>query len=235
MPDRVELPSDYDDDPGRFRANLAATQRCSRSGDVHPVVAERLTREGARLVLDLGGGTGTLGRVLSPRGVRTMVVDHAAHLAQAPPPRVRADLSALPCPDDVADAVACLWVLYHLPEPAVALREAARVLRPGGRFVAATSARTNDPELAGLLPGWGRPGTFDAEDAGGIVAEVFDDVEVVAWDAPMVHLPDRAAAELFLRGRGLPARDVVTAAATLELPLDVTKRGALIWARCPVR
>lgn len=111
------------------------------------------------------------------------------------------------------------------------LVEAARVLCAGGSFVAATSSRTNDPELADLLPGWGRPGTFDAEDAGGIVGDVFDEVSVETWDAPLVHLPDPVAAELFLRGRGLSARAVHSAAPRLDTPIDITQRGALVWAR----
>ena len=84
-----------------------------------------------------------------------------------------------------------------------------------------------------MLPGWGRASTFDTEQAPDIVGGVFDDVEVLRWDAPLIHLPDRAAVGLFLRGRGLPDDDVDEAARRLGSPLDVTKRGALIWGRAP--
>jgi len=66
-----------------------------------------------------------------------------------------------------------------------------------------------------------------AETAVELVAEVF---EVQRWDAPMVHLPDRAAVALFLRGRGLPLDDAKQAADQYPTPLQVTKRGVLIWA-----
>ena len=47
----------------------------------------------------------------------------------------------------------------------------------------------------------------------------------------MIHLPDPAALTLFLRGRGLTEPEARRAAAGLPTPLDVTKRGCLVWGR----
>lgn len=47
------------------------------------------------------------------------------------------DAEALPYPDDHFDVVLGHAFLHHLPIPGLALREAARVLRPGGRLVIA--------------------------------------------------------------------------------------------------
>ncbi len=201
-----ELVPDYDADPGRFAANQAATARFSTVGDVHAPVAERLRRAGQSPILDVGGGNGVLARVLdAPRsGLTVVVLDPAAHVAHAPRPAVRGDARCLPFATGAFGAVAALWMLYHLPDPLLAMREIARVLRPQGTFVACTSSRFNDPELAHVLPGWGREFVFDAETAVELVADVFAVTEVQRWDAPMVHLPDRAAVALFLRGRGLP-------------------------------
>ncbi|HEY8582631.1 MAG TPA: methyltransferase domain-containing protein, partial [Capillimicrobium sp.] len=43
------------------------------------------------------------------------------------------DAQDLDLSDGVVDAVLCRWTLYLLPDPALALREMARVVRPGGR------------------------------------------------------------------------------------------------------
>ncbi|MGH8986712.1 MAG: class I SAM-dependent methyltransferase [Acidimicrobiia bacterium] len=80
-------------------------------------------------------------------------------LAAAPHPKMQARAERLPIPNESAGAVAMLWMLYHLDQPELPLREARRTLQPGGLFVAWTSARTNDPELTDGYP----TTTFDAE------------------------------------------------------------------------
>lgn len=227
------VPPDYDEDPGRFAASQLATTRFVRTGDVHPIVADRIAAERCDLVLDLGGANGVLARLLSERGVHTVVVDYAAHVAQAPRPAVRADALRLPFPNDTFDGAAALWMLYHLEDVEHALAELRRVLRPGALLAACTASRTNDPELSAVLPGWGQPTTFDAEEAPSILANVFGDVEVLSWDGPLAHLPDRMALTIFLRGRGLSESDAERAAEGLRVPLDVTKRGILVYARKP--
>ena len=225
------LPVDYDEDPTRFATNQASTARFSLAGDVHAPVAERLASATTSApVLDLGGGNGTLARLLAERGLATVVVDQAAYVEQAPRPAVRANALRLPFIEASFGAVAALWMLYHLSEPVAALREVARVLRPGGTFVASTPSRFNDEEVADALPGWGRPFSFDAETAPALVAEVFEVMDVQYWDAPLIRLPDVAAIAQFLRGRGLYPEQAQKWAQRLETPLQVTKRGALIWA-----
>jgi hypothetical protein len=104
------------------------------------------------------------------------------------------------------------------------------VLRPGGIFVACTSSRVNDPEVARALPNWGRSFSFDAESAPAMIADVFDVVDIQRWDRPMITLPDTPAVELFLRGRGLSRERAHRLAEGFLPPLHVTKRGVLVWA-----
>jgi SAM-dependent methyltransferase len=233
-PPRPLIP-DFDSDPERFAANQAATRQFSAIGDVHQQVADRLAALGAGRVLDLGGGDGTLARLLMRRDVPTVVLDRADHVRHAPMPAVQADAARLPFLDRCFDAVAALWMLYYVPEPLIVLAEAARVLRTGGVFVACTSSRYNDPEFAEVMPGWGEPFSFDAETAVDVVAEQFSITEVLRWDTAVVRLPDVAAVRLFLRGRGLSEAAAASEAARRRCPLTVTKRGCLIWARNEVK
>jgi SAM-dependent methyltransferase len=225
------LPSDYDTDPGRFAANQAATAAFSRQEDVHPAVARRLTRVGCGLVLDVGGGNGVLARELAKGGVRAVTIDRAGHLSAAPPPVVRADALMLPFGEDSFGGAAALWMLYHLPSPQPALAEIRRCLWPGGLLAVSAPSRYNDPEFKSVLPRWGQALSFDAENGPGQVATVFGDVEVVAWDEPLVLLGGPADIALFLRGRGLTDGEARAAAKRFETPLTVTKRGMLTWAR----
>ena len=198
---------------------------------MHPEVAEKLAAEGCTRVLDVGGGPGVLAELLLARGVPTVVLDLAAHVAGAPGPAVRADATKLPFRPGSFDGAAALWMLYHLAEPLTALTEVHRVLRPGGWFVVSTASRFNDPELAAVLPAWGLRSSFDAEDAPELVGRVFDIQDVVSWDAKLVTLPDRRAVRLFLRGRGLSEEYAAECARASSVPVKITKRGSLIWAR----
>ncbi len=157
-----------------------------------------------------------------------MGLDNSATMLSAVPgSRVLGDASSLPFRTGWFGAVAALYVLYHLSEPEKALSESCRVLRAGGLFVAAAPSRHNDPELAEVMPT--RPSTFDAEDAPDLVARFFANVEVEAWDAPMIHLPDVEAVAEYLFGRGMDAGECQEAARRLGAPLTVTKRGCLVW------
>lgn len=53
---------------------------------------------------------------------------------------VRSDITALPFAEQRFSIVASRFVFHHLPDPAAAVREMARVCRPGGRIVVADSA-----------------------------------------------------------------------------------------------
>ena len=45
------------------------------------------------------------------------------------------DITAIPAPDGSFDVVLCTEVLEHVPDPLAALREFARLLKPGGRMI----------------------------------------------------------------------------------------------------
>ena len=61
-----------------------------------------------------------------------------------------ADVSRLPFPEASFDAVLASYMLYHAPDPRIALTEIARVLRPSGTAVIATNGIFNMRELFDL-------------------------------------------------------------------------------------
>jgi SAM-dependent methyltransferase len=93
--------------------------------------------------LDLGCGEGRLARALTARGHRVVGVDSSPTLIalaahdDAPTTGVRADLAALPLGGDTADLAVASMSLHDVDDLDGALREVARVLRPGARLVLA--------------------------------------------------------------------------------------------------
>jgi SAM-dependent methyltransferase len=220
------VPPDYDEAPERFRL-ARSTQRRHGANDIHEIVARRLIDEDLLPVLDVGCGEGELARHLPP-GAWTGVDSSSAMLASAPEPTVRADAGELPFDDESFGSVTLLYVLYHLEEPLAALREARRVLRPGGLIAVAVPSRHDSPELAFALPH--ERLTFDAELAPELLADVFDDIETQPWDAPLLMLPTRGAVRDYLVGKGVERGRAEKAATEVAVPLTVTKRGALTFA-----
>ena len=88
------------------------------------------------LVLDLGCGTADLCRILEHDGYHAIGVDMAAEMlahAHTDATLLRGDMSRLPFGDGTADGVVSGFALRNVVDIDVSLREAARVLRPGGR------------------------------------------------------------------------------------------------------
>lgn len=92
-------------------------------------------------VADIGCGTGNAAEVLASHVREVIAVDRSAEMLEAAERRlsgatnvrfVRASAESLPLEDGCVDAATCLLVLHHVPAPAEALREMARVVRPGG-------------------------------------------------------------------------------------------------------
>jgi len=95
-------------------------------------------------VADVGCGTGFLAEGLAPRVRRVYALDASPAMleqarrnlaALANIVYLPADGSALPLPDASVDVALANMYLHHCPDPAAAIREMARVLRPGGRLV----------------------------------------------------------------------------------------------------
>jgi SAM-dependent methyltransferase len=94
-------------------------------------------------VIDLACGTGNAALLAAGRGARVVGIDSAPRLLEVARDRARAqeasadfrvgDLLALPVADAAADVVLSVFGVVFAPDPAQALREVRRILRPGGR------------------------------------------------------------------------------------------------------
>jgi demethylmenaquinone methyltransferase/2-methoxy-6-polyprenyl-1,4-benzoquinol methylase len=100
-------------------------------------VRELQLEPGAR-VIDVGCGTGDLCRVLGRARLRAVGIDMAAGMlakAHTAAPLVRADALHLPIGDAALDGAVSGFALRNVVDIAACFREAARVIRPGGRAV----------------------------------------------------------------------------------------------------
>jgi ArsR family transcriptional regulator len=98
----------------------------------------------ALVVGDLGCGTGQLTETIAPCVRRVVAVDGSDDMLEAARRRVgdmtnvelrKGDLETLPLADAELDAAMLSLVLHYQPDPAKALVEVARVVRPGGRVL----------------------------------------------------------------------------------------------------
>jgi len=105
----------------------------------------RLAPEGL-VVCDVGTGTGVLAAELAQLGMRVVAVDSAPRRLEAARASFEkqgltdvelrgGEAQALPLADAEVDAAFAHMVLHYVPQPAEAIREMARVVKPGGRVV----------------------------------------------------------------------------------------------------
>jgi SAM-dependent methyltransferase len=95
--------------------------------------------------LDLGCGRGELVDLLRAAGISARGVERCGGLLEGRRGFATADAGALPFPDGAFGLVTSVLVLHYLRDPARALAEARRVLRPGGRLLLADRIASDDP------------------------------------------------------------------------------------------
>jgi ubiquinone/menaquinone biosynthesis C-methylase UbiE/DNA-binding transcriptional ArsR family regulator len=113
-------------------------------GDRSPLIGMLALVDSDWTIADLGCGTGSLTATLAPFVRRVVAVDASAPMLAAARRRLdgtanvdirQGELEAVPIEDAQVDAAVMSLVLHYIAEPAKALGEAARVLRPGGRLI----------------------------------------------------------------------------------------------------
>jgi ubiquinone/menaquinone biosynthesis C-methylase UbiE len=137
---------------GRQGAFLATASHLS----MHVPLGRRLFRtrkfdlRGMKSILDVGSGAGQIaGHLLdfADPDARITCIDLSQpmlrrarqRLKSDRPSYVVADVTSLPFADNSFDGITCGYVLEHVPDPPLGLKELARVLRPGGRMLLLTT------------------------------------------------------------------------------------------------
>lgn len=96
------------------------------------------------IAADIGAGTGFLTEGLLRRGIKVIAVDQSQAMLDYMKNKFGADgnveyhigvSSALPVPDNTADAVFANMYLHHVESPPDAIKEMTRILKPGGVLV----------------------------------------------------------------------------------------------------
>lgn len=146
----------YDATWGRlFSAGYDRLMKGAEDAGLHEMRRQALASASGR-TLDVGAGTGA-NLDLYPDAVTELVlVEPDPHMlrrlrAKAAGGRakvVAAGADRLPFEDSSVDTVAFTLVLCTVPDPAAALAESARVLKPGGRLLFLEHVRSAEPGLA---------------------------------------------------------------------------------------
>lgn len=185
-------------DKGAVRGQYATAERLSTRISIHEkysrnkqpfgewIVSHYDLQPGER-VLELGCGTGSMWQGMEmPAGCHVTLTDYSEGMLEAAKENTAhlgaqyavVDIQDIPYPDASFDVAIANMMLYHVPDIARALQEIRRVLKPGGRFFAATFGDNGVVQAVADMLGM----RFDANmrftlhNGGGQLRAVFGDV-----------------------------------------------------------
>lgn len=114
-------------------------------------------------IADLGAGEGLISQLLAHRARQVWCIDNSPRMVEVGTALARknglanlayklGDIEQVPLPDKSVDLAILSQALHHARHPQAAVDEAARILRPGGRFSFSTSTSTPSSGRASSTP-----------------------------------------------------------------------------------
>ena len=136
----------------RLEKRNALYRRLIEGVNAEDVLFDAVREVSPKRLLDVGCGAGEMAkRIQVELGADVVALDSSQRMVDLTRERgveaVLGDIQRLPFEDGEFDCVVAGWVLYHVVDREQAISECARVLRPGGRFVAPTLDDDNLSDL----------------------------------------------------------------------------------------
>jgi SAM-dependent methyltransferase len=190
-------------DEARLLARRAVFVDLIEGPNAENLAFDAVAQASPRHVLEVGSGPGYFAeRVQRELGAEVVAIDISPRMVELARERGVAaevgDVQELPFPDASFDCAVTNWMLYHVSELDRALAELFRVLRGGGRLVAATFGENHLRELWEWL-GYEKAAAvaFNRQNGLGLLRRHFEQVEPRDADA-IVVFPDRAAVRRYV-------------------------------------
>lgn len=193
-------------DQYRYGDHLNARVQLHRRFSVNPTnyfewMYDLLDLKTGMPVMEVGCGTGEIWRTNQPRlpaDMQATLLDLSTGMAASARAVLNgdirfdfaaADVQRLPFSTGQFERVLANYMLYHVPDISLAVRELRRVLAPGGRLCAATNSTGHMRELGDLMNRFGLrrselhdfAARYGLENAPAILGESFEHVEVIPF------------------------------------------------------
>ena len=231
LDDPALVASEYADE-SRLRRRAAGYAGAGTRDDARVPLVDAVIAAAPGRVLEVGCGWGELAEwIARETGVEVVAIDLSPRMVELTRERgieaAVADVQELPFADGAFDLVVAAWMLYHVPDLECGLAEIARVLRPGGTFVAATNSRFHLQELRELVGSGPSTLKFAREDGEEHLRPHFAVIDRIDVDG-VLELTDRAGVEDYVSASISMSPFIANLPSQIAVPF-VARRGSSVF------